>query len=320
MGPQGPVGPQGPAGAPNPNAQTLNGLDSTKFVRSDVAASTVGPLTVTHGIRGGNSAGNFHLDADKSGSDGSLYLNWFSGNRIVMGQGAGDWSAIFGPGFDVNFRNHVNVSNTLNVVNSANVGNGGPCCIGNYTLSVSEATANNNRLPTITFHAGGVSEAQLVLATRDRQPTGQHIDGGQISRRTFMLVSQQDRVDLYVTGNIKASGNKSFVQPHPTDPSKEIVYVALEGGEAGTYARGSARLVGGEARVALPAHFALVTTPAGLTAQVTARERCGPLWVESIDPRVITVKAESPRASCRFDWLVQGVRRGQERFEPIVSR
>ncbi len=36
------------------------------------------------------------------------------------------------------------------------------------------------------------------------------------------------------------SGSKNFVEPHPTDPSKEIRYASLEGREVGTYFRGTA--------------------------------------------------------------------------------
>ncbi|MCU0722751.1 MAG: hypothetical protein MUC63_03915, partial [Planctomycetes bacterium] len=53
--------------------------------------------------------------------------------------------------------------------------------------------------------------------------------------------------NLYVTGTISCGSTKSFVQDHPTDPTKSVVYVCLEGGEAGTYVRGSARLAKGTA-------------------------------------------------------------------------
>jgi hypothetical protein len=76
---------------------------------------------------------------------------------------------------------------------------------------------------------------------------------------------------LHVVGNITATGAKLFVQDHPTDPSLEIRYIALEAGEAGTYARGTATLTNGVAVIDLPEHFALVTGPENLTAQITPR-------------------------------------------------
>jgi hypothetical protein len=62
--------------------------------------------------------------------------------------------------------------------------------------------------------------------------------------------------NVFVGGNFTVSGTTSFVQAHPTDPSREIVYVALEGGEAGTYMRGTGQLVNGKAVIALPVYAA----------------------------------------------------------------
>jgi hypothetical protein len=76
--------------------------------------------------------------------------------------------------------------------------------------------------------------------------------------------------NLSVTGNLTVTGTKNFVHPHPEDPNKEIVFVSLEGPEAGTYCRGTAKLTGGAARITLPDSFRLVTAAEGLTAQVTA--------------------------------------------------
>ena len=55
--------------------------------------------------------------------------------------------------------------------------------------------------------------------------------------------------DLDVNGTLTANA-KNFVQNHPYDPSLEIVYTTLEGPEAGTFTRGSARLDNGIARSA----------------------------------------------------------------------
>ena len=44
---------------------------------------------------------------------------------------------------------------------------------------------------------------------------------------------------VYSSGNFGGSGAKYFVEPHPTDPEKEIRFVSLEGPESGTYFRGS---------------------------------------------------------------------------------
>ena len=54
-----------------------------------VRAGQADVFTVTGGIRGGNTAGNLHLDANNpTGVDGSLYLNYFSGREVKFGNGA----------------------------------------------------------------------------------------------------------------------------------------------------------------------------------------------------------------------------------------
>ena len=86
---------------------------------------------------------------------------------------------------------------------------------------------------------------------------------------------------VYIDGNLTATGLKNFIQEHPTNPDKAIVYTALEAGEAGTYTRGSSTLVKGRATIDLPEHFGLVTNNQGLTVQVTPTGPCNGLYVAS---------------------------------------
>jgi hypothetical protein len=65
------------------------------------------------------------------------------------------------------------------------------------------------------------------------------------------------------------TGIKSFADPHPTDASKIIRYVSLEGPESGTYFRGKARFQGGLATIEVPEDFRMVTDSDGLSIQVT---------------------------------------------------
>ena len=73
----------------------------------------------------------------------------------------------------------------------------------------------------------------------------------------------------YVNGDFTATGAKFFAEPHPTDPTKEIRYVCLEGRESGTYFRGTGRIVNGFATIDVPGDFRDVTSSEGLTAVVT---------------------------------------------------
>jgi hypothetical protein len=124
---------------------------------------------------------------------------------------------------------------------------------------------------------------------------------------------------VHIVGNLSCTGTKPFVQQHPEDPTKEIVYVALEGPEAGTYIRGTAELRDGEARVVLPDHFALVTCEDGLTVQVTPVGHWLQLYVVDKSPLALVIREASGRSG-RFDYLVQGIRKGYEHHQVIRDR
>ena len=124
---------------------------------------------------------------------------------------------------------------------------------------------------------------------------------------------------VHVTGDFYVDGNKNFIQQHPTDPTKEIVYVSLEGGESGTYVRGTAELRNGEARVELPEHFALVTNAEGLTVQLTPAGAWLQLYVVDKTPGRIVVREASGKDG-QFDYFVQGIRRGHEDHQVIRDR
>ena len=107
-------------------------------------------------------------------------------------------------------------------------------------------------------------------------------------------------------GSSGSTGQKNFIQPHPSDPSREIHFTSLEGNESGTYFRGSAVLVGGQLTIDVPEAFRLVSESEDLTVQLTPR---GPvlLWVESVDLNTVVVRGN---ADVAFDYQVNGVRRG----------
>ena len=124
--------------------------------------------------------------------------------------------------------------------------------------------------------------------------------------------------NLVVYGDLTVHGIKFFAQPHPEDPASVIAYAALEGPEAGTYIRGTAQLVNGEATIELPEHFALVTSAEGLTVQVTLLEDCNGLYVAEKSPgRIVVKELRGGTSNARFDYLVQGVRKGYESLAPV---
>jgi len=126
---------------------------------------------------------------------------------------------------------------------------------------------------------------------------------------------------LTIQGNLEVLGTKMFVQPHPTDPTLEIAYVALEGPEAGVYTRGTAQLRDGQATLALPETFALVASEQGLTVQLTCLDECNGLRIVSKSPTQIVVKELlAGHHDARFDYFVQGVRLGFEDHQVIRAK
>jgi hypothetical protein len=129
----------------------------------------------------------------------------------------------------------------------------------------------------------------------------------------------RDNYGIWSNGTIRGS-NISSAQPHPTDANKMIVYGVLEGGEAGTYYRGTAQLEGGTARVELSEHFSLVTEEEGLTVQVTPREDCNGLYVAEVTTTYVVVRElQGGTGHARFDFFINGVRSGYEDFQVEVD-
>lgn len=107
---------------------------------------------------------------------------------------------------------------------------------------------------------------------------------------------------------------KSFVEPHPTDASKAIKFISLEGNEPGTYFRGRGRFQNGIAVIPVPEEFRLVTDPEDLSIQVTPIREMATVAVQSIDLDRIVVKGSR---NVEFFYLVHGVRRAYK-GAPIV--
>jgi len=121
---------------------------------------------------------------------------------------------------------------------------------------------------------------------------------------------------VYASGNLGASGTKTFVEPHPDDPSKQINYASLEGPEAGTYFRGSIQIVGGVGTVNVPEDFRIVTSEAGLTVHLTPVGALAVVACTKKDLREIVIEASR---DIEVDYIVHGVRRAFSDFRPIVE-
>ena len=116
-------------------------------------------------------------------------------------------------------------------------------------------------------------------------------------------------------GTSEAPGAKFFIEPHPTDASKVIRYISLEGPEAGTYFRGKARIEDGYATIEVPEDFRMVTDTEGLSIQVTPIGQMASVAVMKIDLDSIVIRASR---DVEVFYTVNGVRKTQKDLKPIV--
>jgi hypothetical protein len=118
-------------------------------------------------------------------------------------------------------------------------------------------------------------------------------------------------------GTIGCNGcTKQFVDPHPTDPTRTIHYVSLEGPEAGTYFRGTSRTADGQAVIEVPDHFRWVTQEEGMTVQLTPVGELAMMAVVHQDLHRIVVRSSR---DVTFHYLVQGIRPAHRDFRPVVD-
>lgn len=174
-----------------------------------------------------------------------------------------------------------------------------------------------------TFPAGVRGES-----TTDRAILGHQADtaGPQtlLTRRISVAGGETIFAGLTCTNTISACGNggtsfsgtKSFIEPHPTDASKAIKYISLEGPEAGTYFRGRGRFQNGLATIDVPEDFRMVTAEEGLSIQVTPIGDMATVAVMQIGLDRIVVKGSR---NVEFFYTVNGVRRAFDHHQPIAE-
>lgn len=100
------------------------------------------------------------------------------------------------------------------------------------------------------------------------------------------------------------NGLKNFVQNHPGDPELVVVYTAIEGPEAATFTRGTARLRDGEARIALDETFAMGGTRDPLPPRVHyflfgPRGTGKSTWLRLVHPDALAVDLLAPDVESR---------------------
>ena len=195
-------------------------------------------------------------------------------------------------------------------------------------VNVSVAGATNAAFEGVSYYYHGMeiecchNTSQLYHAVKAIQDattgTGGYAVYGQSSRNTgvYGKALLAGQYGVYASGNLGASGTKTFVEPHPYDASKQIQYAALEGPEAGTYFRGTGKLARGIARIPVPDDFRIVSDEKGLTVHVTP---IGELALVACVKKNLTELVIQGNRDVEFDYVVYGVRKAFADFQPVVE-
>src|SRR3989338_1710849 len=193
--------------------------------------------------------------------------------------------------------------------------NGGSVGIG--TTNPASKLDVNGQITASSYAAPGTGYMQFYV---DSSADGYRFRKGTTASSTD-LVQVLNSGDVGILGSLSVGGGKNFVQDHPTDPIKEIVYTSIESGEVRTLLTGSAELKNGEAVISLPEHFSLVTNNEGLTAVATPTQESNGLYVSYKDNKKLIVKEiNNERSDTTFDYIITGIRTDYEDKEIIRDK
>ena len=185
--------------------------------------------------------------------------------------------------------------------------------VGTATIAYSVGTLENDlKLQNSTFYfVVGSSEAKVFY---EEVAKSTEVPAIVFSTNVYVIGELRSKGDIF------SEGIKHFVHKIP-ELNLQINYISIEGGEAGVYFRGTAKLINGEAVVSLPEHFTLVTsTIVPLTVVVTPQENCNGLYVAKKSTKEIVIKElQNGKSNTEFDYIVIGVRKGYENVK-IVER
>ncbi len=113
-----------------------------------------------------------------------------------------------------------------------------------------------------------------------------------------------------VSGAFTVTGAKNFAMVDPADSRKAIYFAALEGPEAGTYIRGTAKTSNGEVVIQFPRYFTSATENERMTVQLTPVGGWSQIYVAEKSRERLVVRVAPGGGDLEFDYLVQGIRKG----------
>lgn len=316
QGPQGPQGPQGLTGAQGPvGAQGPAGFVTLPYSGS-IANADPALLVDNSGagdaIKGTANSDHAGLSGINAGTGFGVYGSSQSGQGVygfAHGTEAGVFGSNDGGGSGVYGRSEGSVS-SVGVYGQSDTGAAGVFGTSGISPGVWGRSAGSTGVfgQSTTFDGIQGQTPGLQKAGIRGTYTGSSTGYGVWGLAPFPGYA------VYAQGDFAASGVKNFVEPHPTDATKEIRYASLEGREVGTYFRGSGHLVNGLATIEVPADFKMVTSDEGLTVVATPSGALAMIACMSKSLDRIEIRGS---ADVDFDYIISGVRKAFADFTPI---
>ena len=259
------------------------------------------------------------------------FVNIFSGDYTDLTNKPNftGWDQNVSDDFSGNYNDLTNKPGLANILANGN-------SAGSYSIDMNSNDLNN--VDDIFLSSGSVvrfnnaSEAQFYNESGTDVGTIKGSDGSYSELHCVIPGGQMVWLDNYDNwlmiirdngsdGELMVSGTKNFVEPHPYNSNKEIVYACIEGPEAGTYARGKATTINGKAVIKLPDHFGMVTSNIQLTAHITPAGKCNGLYVEKVTTNELIVKElNNGDSNVDFYYNVNGIRKNYENYEVIRDK
>ena len=317
-----------PQGGSQPTVSTLNYVANQTIANAAVVPlGTGGGITVIAGVSGTDLILDINgYYASAPASPGSFFINTSGSSAIAASSSFTDGIAISGSATATTGAG-VGVLGESNSTGSGALGVwGNTASVATNVAGVYGVDGTGNPSPAAALSAGvrGDSRTSFGVLGRSRNVAvvgALYNNAGTDIGEGYLGLGFGTAADttsgawaVFASGALGATGAKHFVEPHPEDPNKVLLYSSLEGRTVDTYFRGTARFVNREAVIEVPEDFRIVTAEEGLTVQITPIGGFASAYVESRDLNRIVVRSSK---DVEFDYLVQGLRRAYKDFRPV---
>jgi hypothetical protein len=163
----------------------------------------------------------------------------------------------------------------------------------------------------VNAFASGFNSAVSAHGVDD---AGAELTATYLSWNEFLTIGMFTTGNALVGGNLQVNGTKNFVQPHPTDASKQIKYISVEAPAAEIYYRGTAQIQRGVTRIEVPESFRVVANPDTYATIVTPVGAMATVAVMQEGEDGIVIQASR---DVKVHYVVHAIRAGFENEQAI---